>query len=90
MAYMIKGMIYSFTVDDNIDIKSMDQELKDESNDEEFAALADWSKTVLGSLVKEVTMTSKLEKQPAMVTVWGLGATRQFLKFQQMVMGSIS
>jgi len=71
-------------IDDNIDIKSMDQELKDESNDEEFAALADWSKTVLGSLVKEVTMTSKLEKQPAMVTVWGLGATRQFLKFQQM------
>ena len=62
----------------------MDEELNDESNEEDYSALTDWSKTVLGNLVKEVAMTSKLDKQPAMVTVWGLGATRQFLKFQQM------
>ena len=62
----------------------MDDSLKDEQSSADYEALAEWSKTVLGSLVKDVSLTSKLDKQPAMVTVWGLGSTRQFLKMQQM------
>ena len=29
-------------------------------------------------------MTSKLERQPAMVTVWNLGTVRQFIKLEKM------
>ena len=39
---------------------------------------------VLGEKAQDVVMTSKLENQPGMITVWNLGVVRNFLRQQKM------
>lgn len=44
--------------------------------------LTDWAKSVLDQKVSDVKTTSKLDKHPAMVTVWEMGSVRHFLRSQ--------
>lgn len=44
--------------------------------------LTEWCKKSLGNMAKEVKMTDKLDKHPAMVTVWEMGSIRHFLRSQ--------
>ena len=72
-------------IDDDVNAESMEDQMKDDSvPSEDFAKLSSWSNEVLGDLVKDVSMTSKLDRQPAMVTVWNLGVVRQFIKMEKM------
>ena len=72
-------------IDDDVNAESMEDQMKDDTvPSEDFAKLSSWSKEVLGDLVKDVSMTSKLDRQPAMVTVWNLGVVRQFIKMEKM------
>jgi TNF receptor-associated protein 1 len=72
-------------IDDDVNAESMEDQMKDDSvPSEDFAKLSSWSKEILGDLVKDVSMTSKLDRQPAMVTVWNLGVVRQFIKMEKM------
>ena len=50
----------------------------------DFDKLKDWAKEKLGPLVKDVSMTTKLSNQPAMVTVWNLGTVRNYIKMIKM------
>ena len=50
----------------------------------EYEKLKDWAKEILGPLVKDVSMTTKLSNQPAMVTVWNLGTVRNYIKMTKM------
>jgi len=44
--------------------------------------LVSWAKTSLGMKVDQVKVTDKLDKHPAMVTVWEMGSIRHFLRSQ--------
>lgn len=45
----------------------------------------EWAKGVLGERVTDVKTTTKLDKHPAMVTVWEMGSVRHFLRSQHLV-----
>ncbi|XP_076816034.1 heat shock protein 75 kDa, mitochondrial-like isoform X2 [Clavelina lepadiformis] len=46
------------------------------------AGLASWAKLSLDEKVTDVKLTDKLDKHPAMVTVWEMGSVRHFIKSQ--------
>jgi len=72
-------------IDDAIDGENVEDALKDDAistTDQE--RLVQWAKEKLGGKAKDVSMTSKLETQPGMITVWNLGVTRNFIRQQRM------
>ncbi|XP_002123045.2 heat shock protein 75 kDa, mitochondrial-like [Ciona intestinalis] len=51
-------------------------------SDSQSKELTDWAKASLDLKVTDVKVTDKLDKHPAMVTVWEMGSVRHFLKSQ--------
>uniref|UniRef100_H2YU59 Histidine kinase/HSP90-like ATPase domain-containing protein n=1 Tax=Ciona savignyi TaxID=51511 RepID=H2YU59_CIOSA len=51
-------------------------------SDSQSKDLTDWAKAALDVKVTDVKVTDKLDKHPAMVTVWEMGSVRHFLKSQ--------
>lgn len=51
-------------------------------SDSQGQELITWSKAILEEKVTDIKVTDKLDKHPAMVTVWEMGSVRHFLKSQ--------
>jgi len=67
---------------DKKDDSEVDSDVTVKLSNTQADELVSWAKSSLGMKVEQVKVTDKLDKHPAMVTVWEMGSIRHFLRSQ--------